>query len=81
MSKTQSTDRQSRRQQRLGEVFESVCGTTVIHEQQEEQRHRPDDEQVETPVTIETYLDQNLRSDGLDDAIDSPDMDTGVGHF
>lgn len=74
MSETQAPDSRSRRQQHLGDVFESVCGTSVIHERQEEQRHRPDDEQVDTPLTIETYLDQNLRSDGLEDAIGTPDV-------
>lgn len=74
MSEAKATDRQSPRQQRLSDLFESVCGTSVIHERQEEQRHRPDDEQVDTPVAIETYLDQNLRSDGLEDAIESPDV-------
>lgn len=75
MSEARTTDRRSRQQQRLGDLFESVCGTSVIHERQEEQRHRPDDEQVDTPVAIETYLDQNLRSDGLEDAIESPDIE------
>lgn len=62
------------RQEKLSELFESVCGTTVIHEQQEEQRHQPNEEDGESPTIIETYLEQNLRSDGLEDAIGHPDQ-------
>lgn len=62
------------RQRQLRDLFEAVCGTTVIREQQEEQRLDSADERVESPVTIESYLEESLRSDGLEDAIGRPDQ-------
>ncbi|MFW6384875.1 MAG: hypothetical protein ACOCY7_01930 [Halodesulfurarchaeum sp.] len=62
------------RQERLSALFESVTGTTVITEHQEEQVHRPHVEARNSPEAIESYLEESLASDGLEDAIDVPDL-------
>lgn len=62
------------RRDHLRNVFESITGTTVILYRQEEQVPRLELD-GESPVDIETYLEDSLAADGLEDAIGQPDLE------
>lgn len=74
MSDSPALTRLEARRDRLSDLFESVTGTTVIEERQEEQVHRLDGE-GESSTEIESYLEKSLGADGLEDAIGTLDPD------
>ncbi len=65
MSQTQSSDRT----EELGDIFVSVTGDEEVTESQE-------DDTVDRELPGESRIDEAVR-DGLDDAIDGAEADTG----
>lgn len=60
---------------RLQRIFESVTGTDTVREFQDEQVNRSDLGGEDTAGSIETYLDDLVATDGLEDAIGPPGPD------
>jgi len=65
MSQTQSADRT----EELGDIFVSVTGNEEVTEKQEDDNNRRD-------IRGESRIDEAVR-DGLDDAIEGAEPDTG----
>ena len=74
MSEQIAVRRKADRADELREVFESVTGTTIVIESQQEQIPHFASNETTVHQHLEAYLEDTMGEDGLAEAIDDPEF-------